>query len=146
MSTNPIRHSYPVYPRLPFREYFSRDLCLSVMAHQAWVWSQLSIGTPCLGTGPLSTRAVGWRDVVFSGYVSICVEETWVYSAIYPYTHTVSTSKWQSNRLTTYGVPSVKHELDMETTCICIHVTAGSMSPSQPNAITERLLFSFCVS
>ena len=60
------------------------------------------------------------------------------------HTHAHTTSKWHCNPLTTYGVPSLKHKLDMETTCICIHVTAGSMSSSQPKPITERLLFSFC--
>lgn len=57
------------------------------------------------------------------------------------HTHRDTSSKWQRNPPTTYGVPSEKLKLDMETTCLRIHVTAGSMSPSQPKPITERLLF-----
>lgn len=146
MSTNPIRRSCPVYPRLPVGEYFSRDLCLLVMAHQPWAWSQPSMGAPCQDAGPLSTGAVGcWDGAGVGGACVPAEEEMQLHSlfAIHPYTCKVSSSKWQSNGLPTYGMASAKHGLDMETTCICILLTAGSMSPSQPSAITERLLFSF---
>lgn len=124
MSTNPIRHSCPVYPRLPFGKCFSRDLCLSQ--------STSSLVT-AINRGPLPGRRTfihkSWRLVRWCWCcrgMGAVVRKRCGSTSLFPYTCTVSSSKWQSNRLTTYGVPSAELELDMETTCICIHVTAGN--------------------
>lgn len=122
MNTDPL--SCPVNPWLP--------PCLSVWAQQAcmaWLLvTGINQGPP---PGHWDLYPQGW------GAQEICKHP-------HPPTLKHTTSKWQCNPPTTYGVPSVKHKLDMETTCICIHVTGGCMSPSQPKPITERLLFSFC--
>lgn len=147
MSTNPIRRSCPFLPRAAFWRILLQG---SV---------SLSQGTSSMGLVTAINRdpLPGHRTFIHKS----CGRVRWWCSrgtqricgptppfpyihTLTPYTHT--TSKWQSNRLTTYGVPPVKHELDMETTCICIHVTASPMPPSQPSAITERLLFSSCAS
>ena len=103
----------------------------------AWAQGPLSIGQWLGGAG----GGGGGGGGVGAGDLD-APPHTHTHPSIFNHTHT--TSKWQCNPLTTYGVPSVKHELDMETTCICIHVTAGAASPGQPEPITERLLFSSC--
>lgn len=56
-----------------------------------------------------------------------------------PSLHTIS-PRGQRSPPTTYGVPSQRHELDMETTCICIHVSAGSVSSGQTNPLLSFFL------
>lgn len=147
MSTNPIRRSCPVLPQAAFwRILLQGSVSLSQGTSSMGLVTAINRG-PLPGRRTFIHKSCGllrwcWCCRGMCVGVRRRCGSTPPFS-IYPYTCTVSSSKWQSNRLNTFGVPSAKHELDMETTCICIHVTAGSMSPSQPSAITKRLLFSF---
>lgn len=120
-------HQLPCYSRLLWGESFSSEGASSMAC------SDRSIQDPLPGQRDLYPTSAGGDGVVRGwGWGDLGVPP--------PHAHKAPTSKWQSNRLSTYGVPPA-HELDMETTCICIHVTAGFMSPSQPRPLTERLLF-----
>lgn len=105
-----------------------------VKEHQARPVQTDQSRTPCLGRGTFIPQQLGVM-VWWEGGVG----EIWVPPPPRSQSPNLKMAKQSSQHL--WRAPCTRHELDMETTCICIHVTAGSMSPSQPRPMTERLLF-----
>lgn len=105
-------------------------------------------GPPAWAQGPLSTGVGGWCDVGVCVHMCVGGDGGEEWGGL----HTGCTPVTQPQPLNGNVIVSpplacpLKHGLDMETTCICIHVTAGPTSPSQPQPITERLHFSSCAS
>lgn len=134
-----ISHQLPSEPQAALWKILLQwSMSLSVGAtslHGLGVSHRDQSGPPAWAQRPLPT-GVGcgecwwcWRGVVRWGWVVVL--EIWIH--LHLSTHTCTQSlNGKCSPPTTYGVPSLKHKLDMETTCICIHVTAGSMAPSQP--------------
>lgn len=122
-------HQLPCYSRLLWGESFSSEGASSMAC------SDRSIQDPLPGQRDLYPTAAG-GDGVVRGWGG---GDLGVPPPPRSQSPNLKMAKQLSQHL--WRAPCARHELDMETTCICIHVTAGFMSPSQPRPMTERLLF-----
>lgn len=132
LSTHPI--SCPVTPDR------SGENPSPVKEHQAWPVQTDQSRTPCLGRGTFIPQQLGVMMWWEGG-----VGEIWVFPPLHA--HKAPTSKWQSNRLSTYGVPPARDTSLIWKRHAYVFMWPPAPCPrANPDQWLRGCSFSFCAS